>query len=139
MASSLPSPPRTVIVIDDNPHNVSFIRSVLEAHALPYEVQVMDHRDHAVDLFAPRSQHASQRAPTLLLLNRTLSQRHGMTLWRHLTTLWPSWTPARVRVYVTQRSPAARLYPQPSQRWPRRLAWGIGVGLLAGFLCSAPV
>ena len=43
MEESLPSPPRTVIVVDDHALNLSFIRSVLDAHALPYEVQVIEY------------------------------------------------------------------------------------------------
>ena len=42
-APSPPSPPRTIIVIDDSPSEVSsFLCSVLDAHALPYAVQVID-------------------------------------------------------------------------------------------------
>jgi hypothetical protein len=43
MKPSPPSPPRTVIVIDDSPSEVSsFLCSLLDAHALPYAVQVID-------------------------------------------------------------------------------------------------
>ena len=42
MEPSLPSPPRTIIVIDHSPSEVSsFLCSMLDAHALPYAVQVI--------------------------------------------------------------------------------------------------
>jgi hypothetical protein len=138
MEPSPPSPPRTLIVIDDNPNNVSFIRSVLEAHALPYEVQVIDHRDDAVAVLHHCTQHASPQAPTLLLRHRQRPLREGTALWRRLKALWPAWTLPRMRMPMTQHHPAAYPRRPPRRQWPRRLAWGVGVGLLAGLLCSAP-
>jgi CheY-like chemotaxis protein len=76
-------------VVDYNPVNVSFIRSMLEAHALPYEVQVIDQGDHAVEIFHYRAPHASPRAPTLLLRNRQRPRRDGPALWHRLKARWP--------------------------------------------------
>ena len=60
------------------------IRSVLDAHALPYEVQVIDRGDPALDLFRHLTQHESRRAPTVILLDRTRPPRDGKALGRGL-------------------------------------------------------
>jgi hypothetical protein len=54
MEPSLPVPPRTIIVVDDPPSDLSFICSVLDAHALPYAVQVLDPDAPAFAPLAPR-------------------------------------------------------------------------------------
>ena len=139
MKPSPPCPPQTLIVVDDNPINVSFIRSMLEAHGLPYEVQVRDPGDHAVEILHYRASHAPQRAPTLLLRTRQRPRREGPALWHRLQALWPSWTSPRRRMPLPHRYPVARTRLQRRRRWPHRLAWGMGVGCLVGLLCSAPV
>ena len=74
MEEPLPAPPPTVIVVDDHALTLSCIRSVLEAHALPYEVQVIDRGDPALALLKHLTQHESRRAPTVILLNRQRPQ-----------------------------------------------------------------
>src|SRR2546427_8021453 len=108
MEESLPSPPRTVIVVDDHALNLSFIRSVLEAHALPYEVQVIDRGDPALDLLKHLTQHESRRAPTVILLDRKRPPRDGKALVRGLKARWPSVLLQRVMRRWTPRHPAAR-------------------------------
>jgi hypothetical protein len=136
MEASLPAPPRTVIVVADNALNLSFIRSVLDAHTLPYEVQVIDRGDPALDLLKHLTQHASRQAPTVILLNRTRSQRDGTALVRGLKVLWPSFLLLRVMRRWTLRHPTARPSTPRRPRWPRALAWGIGLGLLGGLMWS---
>ena len=136
MEESPPSPPRTVIVVHDNPINLSSIRSVLEAHALPYEVQVIDRGDPALDLLKHLTQHESRQAPTVILLDRTRPQRDGKALVRGLKALWPSLLLQRVMRRWTPRHPAAPPSTPLRSRWPCGLAWGIGLGLLGGLVWS---
>jgi CheY-like chemotaxis protein len=132
MEQSLPSPPRTIIVVDDAPIDVSFIRSVLDAHALPYKIRVVDHSDYAFDVFGHRTQHESLGAPTVILLDCKLPQRDGQALWRRLKALWPSSMLQRMMMRLIQRHTAASL-----PRWRRGLAWGVGLGFLIGCVWSA--
>jgi CheY-like chemotaxis protein len=138
MEQTPPSPPRTIIVVDDHPSDVSFICSVLEAHALPYAVQVIEPGAPAFDPFAHLAQPESQRAPTLILLDRTRPQRARQLLWRRLTALWPTVMLPRVRRRWPQRHTAARSSTPQRLRWPRRLAWSVGLGLLVGIVSGAP-
>ena len=43
--------PLTIIVVEDNPLDVYLIRWVLTAHQLPYELQVIENGDYALDVF----------------------------------------------------------------------------------------
>lgn len=136
-----PSPsalPRTIIVVDDHPSDVSFICSVLDAHALPYAVQVLDPDAPAFNPLAPLAPPASRRAPTLILLDRTRPLRAGQGLWRRLTALWPAVMLPRGRRHWTQRPTAAHSSPPRRLRWPRALAWGVSLGLLVGLMADAP-
>src|SRR5437016_9783692 len=107
MEEPLPAPPPTVIVVDDHALTLSCIRSVLEAHALPYEVQVIDRGDPALALLKHLTQHESRRAPTVILLNRQRPQRDGKALGRGLQARWPSVLLQRVMRHWTPRHPAA--------------------------------
>ena len=77
-----PSLPRTIIVVDDHPSDVSsFICSVLDAHALPYAVQVINPGAPAFDHLAPRvptGPHAySARSPAVAVGKaRSLASSH---------------------------------------------------------------
>src|SRR5262245_12540739 len=101
MEQSPPSPPRTIIVVDDRPSDVSFICSVLDAHALPYTVQVIDPSAPAFDSFDRLAQNGSQRVPAFIL-HRTQPQQAGQVLWRRLIALWPAVTLPRVLRRVPQ-------------------------------------
>ena len=136
MEESPPSPPRTVIVVHDNPINLSSIRSVLDAHALPYEVQVIDRGDPTLDLLKHLTQHESRQAPTVILLDRTRPQRDGKALGHGLKALWPSLLLQHVMRHWTPGHPAARTSTPRRPRWPRDLAWGLGLGLLGGLVWS---
>jgi hypothetical protein len=132
-----PSLPRTIIVVDDHPSDVSsFICSVLDAHALPYAVQVVNPGAPAFDHLAP---HGSRRAPTLILLDRPRSPWAGQVLWRRLTALWLAMTPLRGRRHLTQRPTATRPSTPRRLRWPRGLAWGVGFGLVVSLVVGVPL
>jgi CheY-like chemotaxis protein len=124
MEESLPSPPRTVIVVADTPINLSFIRSVLDAHVLPYEVQVIDRGDPALDLLKHLTQHESRQAPTVILLDRTRPQRDGNALVRGLKTRWPSLLLQRVMRALDTASPSRA----PQHTAPPTVAMRPGLG-----------
>ena len=138
MEPSPSSPPRTIIVVDDHPSDVSFICSVLDAHALPYAVQVLAPDAPAFDPLAPLAQPASRRAPTLIRLDRAPPPRARQVLWRRLTALWPTVTLPRGQRRWPHRPTAARPSPPRRLRWPRALAWGVSLGLLVGLVSDAP-
>ena len=48
--TAAPAPPLSIIVVDGNPVDIQLIRWVLDAQALPYELQVIDNGDHALDV-----------------------------------------------------------------------------------------
>ena len=51
MTPPTPQPPLTIFIVDDNPVDVGLIRWVLDAHALPYALHVIDNGDHALQVF----------------------------------------------------------------------------------------
>jgi hypothetical protein len=138
MEPSPSAPSRTIIVVDNHPSEVSFICSVLDAHALPYAIQVLDPDAPAFDPLVPLAQPVSRRAPTLIRLGRTRPLRAGQGLWRRLTALWPAMRRPRGRRYWTQRPTAAHPSPPRCRRWPCVLAWGISLGLFVGLMPEAP-
>jgi hypothetical protein len=122
MEPSLPSPPRTIIVIDNSPSEVSsFLCSVLDAHALPYAVQVID-----------------PGAPPLLRLNDTRPLRAGQGLWRRLTALGLAVIPLRRLRHFLQQHPAVRSSTPRRLRWPHGSAWGLGLGLVLSGVAGMP-
>src|SRR5262245_22904173 len=137
MEQSPLSPPRTILVVDDRPSDVSFICSLLDAHALPYMVQVIDPSAPAFDSFAHLTQNESRRVPTLIL-HRTRPQQAGQVLWRRLIALWPAVTLPRVLRSLPQGHTGACPSPPPRLRWPRGMAWGVGVALLVGLVTATP-
>ena len=138
MEPSPSAPSRTIIVVDDPPSDVAFLCSVLDAHALPYAVQVLDPDAPAFAPLLPLAQPASRRAPTLIRLGRPRPLRAGQGLWRRLTALWPAVMHPCGRRHWIPRPTAARPGPPRCLRWPRVLAWGISLGLLVGLMSDAP-
>src|SRR3712207_9496074 len=68
---------RSIFVVDDNPLDVQFIRWVLDAHALPYELQVIDNGNHALAVFDQLAQQEHLRSPTIVLLDLNLPQQRS--------------------------------------------------------------
>src|SRR4029450_395438 len=101
-----PSPRRTILVVDDRPSDVSFICSVLDAHALPYMVQVIDPSDPAFDSFD----------------HRTRPQQAGQVFWRRLIALWPAVTLPRVLRLLPQGHTGACPSTPLRLRQPRGVA-----------------
>ena len=129
MEPSPPSLPRTIIVIDDSPSEVSsFLCSVLDAHAVPYAVQVI----------APGVPAFHHRAPTLLRLDDTRPLRAGQGLWRRLIALGLAVMPLRGLRHCIQRHTAARSSTPRHLRWPQGLSWGVGLGLVVSVAAGVP-
>jgi CheY-like chemotaxis protein len=87
MKTSLPSPPPTILVADNNLSDVALIRWVLDAHALPYELQVVEHGDYALYVFDLLAQQERLWSPTMVLLNLNLPQLNGNELLRHIQAI----------------------------------------------------
>jgi CheY-like chemotaxis protein len=84
---SFPPPPLTVILIEDNPLDVRFIRWVLEAHAFPHVLQGLTNGDDALAVFDQLAVQMPLRSRTIVLLDPTLPQRDGIELLRRLKGL----------------------------------------------------
>jgi CheY-like chemotaxis protein len=102
-----PSPPLTIIVVDDNPVDVYLIRWVLDAHELSYDLQVLDNGDDAVAVCNQLAQQEHRRSPTIILLDLYLPQRDGKELLRHLKAI-PHGADIRVVVVTGSTNPKDR-------------------------------
>jgi CheY-like chemotaxis protein len=89
MERPVSQPPLTILIVDDNPVDVHLIRCVLDAHALPYTLQVIDNGDRAIEVFDQLAQLERRRSPTIILLDLNVPQRDGKELLRHLRTMAP--------------------------------------------------
>src|SRR5215831_5848903 len=76
--------PLTIFIVDDNPVDVSLVRWVLDAHQLPYDLQVIDNGDHALDVFDHLAQQEHLRSPSIVLLDLNLPQPDGKEVLRHV-------------------------------------------------------
>jgi CheY-like chemotaxis protein len=67
---------------------------VLDAHALPYDLQVIDNGNDALAVFDQLAQQESLRSPTIVLLDLHLPQQDGKEILRHLKAI-PGRVPLR--------------------------------------------
>jgi hypothetical protein len=126
MEPSPPALPRTIIVVDDYPNEVSaFLCGVLDAHALPYVVQVVDARTPLFDHRAPLE---ARRAPTVIWLDRLRRPRAGQGRGQRLKGLGRTVLPLHRLRYGLQR----RLQGH------RSLAWWASLGLVVSLGVGAP-
>lgn len=100
-------PPLTIFIVDDNPVDVYLMRWVLDAHELPYELQVIDNGDEALDVFDQIAQQYP-RSLTVILLDLNLPQRDGKELLRHVKTI-PLGSDIRVVIVTGSTNPADRV------------------------------
>jgi CheY-like chemotaxis protein len=101
-----PAPPSlTIIVVDDNPVDVQLIRWVLDAHELPYEFQVIDHGDQALEVVEHLAQQQPLRSSTIMLLDLNLPHRDGKDILRHCKALLQG---ATIRVVIVTSSADSR-------------------------------
>lgn len=100
-------PPLSIIVVDDNPVDVQLIRWVLDAHALPYELQVIDNGDQALDVLEHLARQEPLRSPTILLLDLNLPQRDGKEILRYIKAI-PQRADIRVVIVTGSADPRER-------------------------------
>ena len=101
-------PPLTILIVDDNPVDVYLIRWVLDAHELPYELQIIDNGNDALDVFDQIAQQQHPRALTVILLDLNLPQRDGKDLLRHVKAI-PLGSDIRVVIVTGSTNPADRV------------------------------
>ena len=89
MERPVSQPPLTILIVDDTHVDVHLIRWVLDAHALPYALQVIDNGDRAIEVLDQLAQLERLRSPTIILLDLNVPQRDGKELLRHLRTMAP--------------------------------------------------
>ena len=77
------------------------------AHALTYDLQVIENADHALHFFDQLSQPEHGSCPDILLLDFTLPQRNGKEVLHHLKAL-PACAAIRVVILTSAVDPAER-------------------------------
>jgi CheY-like chemotaxis protein len=108
MERPVSQPPLTILIVDDNPVDVHLIRWVLDAHALPYALQVIDNGHRAIEVFDQLAQLERLRSPTIILLDLNVPQRDGKELLRHLRAMAPG-EDIRVVVVTGSADPRERV------------------------------
>jgi CheY-like chemotaxis protein len=102
------SPPLlTILLVEDNPLDVRFIRWVIEASGFPYVLQVITNGEDALAVFDQLAAQAPLRSPTIVLLDPTLPQRDGLELLHHLKSL-PQRAALRVVIVTSSADPQDR-------------------------------
>jgi two-component system sensor histidine kinase/response regulator len=107
MESPAPHPPLTILLVEDNLVDVSLIRWVLDAHALLYDLQVIDNGDHALEVFDRLAAQEAQRSPTIVLLDLHLPQQDGKEILRHIKAI-PQGADTRVVIVTNSVDPRER-------------------------------
>jgi len=106
-APPVPRTPLTILVVEDNPFDVSLIQWVLKAHALTHELQVIDNGDRAMDYVNQLAHEERRRPPTLMLLDLTLPQCDGRELLQRVKAV-PQGADMRVVIVTSSHNPADR-------------------------------
>jgi CheY-like chemotaxis protein len=104
MMDTPPCAPLTIIVVEDNPVDVYLIRWVLDAHRLPYALQVIDNGDHALNYVNQLAQQERLRSPTIMLLDLNLPQRDGREILQRVRSI-PHGSDVRVVVVTSSNNP----------------------------------
>jgi two-component system, chemotaxis family, response regulator Rcp1 len=102
-----PATPLTIIMVEDNPVDVYLVRWVLTAHELPYELQVIDNGDHALNYVNQLAQQEHLRSPTIMLLDLNLPQRDGREILRQIKAI-PQVADIRVVIVTGSNNPTDR-------------------------------
>jgi CheY-like chemotaxis protein len=100
-----PHPALAILIVDDNPVDVYLIRWVLDAHELPYELQVINNGDYAMDVCDQLAQQEHLRSPTIILLDLNLPRRDGKEILRHIKAI-PLGSDIRVVIVTGSTNPA---------------------------------
>jgi len=96
--------PLTIFIVDDNPVDVHLIRWELDAHELPYELQVIDNGDQTLEVFDQLAQQEPLRSPTIVLLDLNLPQRDGKDILRYIRAI-PQGSDIRVVIVTGSTDP----------------------------------
>src|SRR5262249_40628712 len=107
METLTPLTPLTILAVEDNPADISTVQRVLTAHALTYDLQVIENANHAFAFFDQLAESEHPRCPDILLLDLTLPQRNGKELLHHLKAI-PVCAAMRVVIFTASRNPADR-------------------------------
>ena len=106
-APPVPRTPLTILVVEDNPFDVSLIQWVLKAHALTHELQVIDNGDRAMDYVNHLAHEERRQSPTLMLLDLALPQRDGREILQRVKAV-PQGADMRVVIVTSSHNPADR-------------------------------
>jgi CheY-like chemotaxis protein len=96
--------PLTIIVIEDNPVDIYLIRWVLQAHALAYDLQVIENGDHAMEYVNQLAHEERRRSPTIMLLDLNLPQRDGREILQRIKAI-PEGSDVHVVVVTSSNNP----------------------------------
>src|SRR5215471_5286641 len=69
METLTPLPPLAILAVEDNPADISTVQRVLTAHALTYDLQVIENANHAFAFFDRLAAPEHPRCPDILLLD----------------------------------------------------------------------
>jgi CheY-like chemotaxis protein len=97
----------TIIMVEDNPVDISLIRWVLQAHELSYALQVIDNGDHALNYIHQLAHEECLQSPTIMLLDLNLPQRDGREILRQLKSI-PQVADIRVVIVTGSTNPTDR-------------------------------
>jgi CheY-like chemotaxis protein len=111
MDTSAPHPPLTILVVEDNPADVYILRRVLNAHAFPYDLQVIENGERALQFFHELAQQEHPQCPELLLLDLNLPAVNGNELLQAIKRI-PECADIRIIMITASDDPRARLEAQ---------------------------
>ena len=95
----------TIFIVDDNPMDVYFIRWVLDAHELDYQLRIITNGAQALRVLDRLAQQERLRSPTIVLLDLTLPQIDGKEILRHIKAI-PLGSEIHVVVVTSSTNPA---------------------------------
>jgi CheY-like chemotaxis protein len=73
MDTLTPLTPLTILAVEDNPADIDAVQWVLTAHALTYDLQVIENANQAFSFFDQLTESEHTRCPDILLLDLNLS------------------------------------------------------------------
>jgi CheY-like chemotaxis protein len=72
MDTLTPLTPLTILAVEDNPADIDAVQRVLTAHALTYDLQVIENANQAFSFFDQLTESEHTRCPDILLLDFNL-------------------------------------------------------------------
>jgi CheY-like chemotaxis protein len=102
-----PATPLTILMVEDNPVDVSLVRWVLNVHELAHTLHVIDNGDHALHYMHQLAQEERPQSPTIMLLDLNLPQRDGREILRQMKSI-PQVADLRVVIVTGSTHPTDR-------------------------------